>query len=588
MKINKFIALISIVLSVFSIPINSMEKPITEQSKNNIPTLVDIALPYVEDVALDIYKQKDIKAMDEYLKKLPIELYEKVISYMMEADLGCTLSSELFYLFRKAEKIEKKSGFKAVLEYLKKLPEQLYGQVVCCTIDKGHTELFAEGLLKLYQDSPANISVIIDFMDKLNWHSKVDITKWLIFELTYIGFDSIDPMYQISINQENTFYNDYKGTIVDLLILIINTYQDFDFYNCILDELCFLNSNLKRNMTMQIQININMSSNVHDVLYALHSHSIDIYSSNNEQTKKLLQQYFLVSNVEQAQTLLQQCYNNRATYNLIKLNNLKILIINIVESSIKQELSEEEKEVPNKQELEEVGKQLSCLFSKYCEDDSDKQAKIEQKVSNLLKQYEKEFINKVIDFLVITRYIKSEKKEQKHLLFSLIGFLYPNEYKIELRRIFIMLQEKYPKCFELAYCNPLVKNLKLPPIKYISRIQQAVIMNFAQKLIQLLLNNHEKQNNTKILNELYAYYTKCGSKLINETLLSIKMFGTYINLSSEKLTILQNLHDIILKFARENTIDENEFRPAIDGIDNELDQSSSQSDDEESDSDIFS
>jgi len=82
MKLNKLIIVITVLLSAFSISIDCMVGLSKTSEESKLETLMDRTIVRVSGIAENIYKRHGFEAMHEYLKSLPKELYDHVISLM--------------------------------------------------------------------------------------------------------------------------------------------------------------------------------------------------------------------------------------------------------------------------------------------------------------------------------------------------------------------------------------------------------------------------------------------------------------------------------------------------------------------------
>lgn len=459
--------------------------------------------------------------------------------------------------YNKVKSENPNQAYKAFSEYLynseerSKLPEESFYNIIYdyITFDLGRVDIFAKHLLDMFRNKETEQN-LIGFFNQFNEDIKIDLTIWLIEELSDMHyFDSIDPEFETKINEDGEHVNIYKNVIVDLLTSIIKNDQSINFYDIILKS---LNEELEKTKTFTFKLNTDSERDK------------DLFSEWNENGELEINLLGYWSS-EEDQKIRDNFYSSVLSKIFIsrnfiahKINTLKNLIQTILTKSINHY------ETVYREDLEEIGINLLSLFEKYDQANISEQIENKKKLSELIDKYNKNLLNEVIDYLFNTHFLKNDNKID---VLKFIKFVYPNdiERNNQFIRIFEMLDKKYPEYVRISYKKHL--GALEPKIKLISNIQESARNIPANKLKELLVTNEEHQNNEKIIYELNYYYRLLGFDFIDElvTFMIDKSFN--FEQPSTQIAILNNLHDLILKFSDLHDIDKTEFTSEIEEID---------------------
>jgi len=242
MKINKLMIFTVMLLSAFSIPIHCMEQPSKIPENNVIPTLFDFSVAYIANAI--VKKSNDnFEIMQRYLPIGICEINEKVISYMVN--------------------------------YL------------------GKVEIFSNELLKLYQNNRENIFTALEFFGQFDFDAKIRIIECLINKLSNLTPEIVDLTNQ-------AFTDQNKNDITNLLVSIIKTYKNINFYNAIAKILFETKSKVSK---IKIEINYNIDPenkrNISQVRGDQNQLIINISDSDKHQNqaRQLYNQYVSLSEI---------------------------------------------------------------------------------------------------------------------------------------------------------------------------------------------------------------------------------------------------------------------------------------------------
>lgn len=467
------------------------------------------------------------------------------------------LADKAVKIYDQAEAEKPGSGYAAFNKYLDdseehaKLPEKSFYDMIYLHIifDLGRVDIFATELIKLYEENPVDIAAITKFFNTFNFDEKKVIAEWFLVKL----FD----FRQFDVN--------FAEKITRILEILIEQYQDIQFYDFILG---LINVQIKKaHVGIYYNAKIgekSLSSTLDDKGDIIISISSPTQIPDNQFRAEILE-------------LRQKLINDRVSiFNKIApmIELTRDLISKIITPILEQENS---KYKSPSIEVQAISKELLLKFEKYNKAELSTKANIEKELLDLLDNVSKEDLRDAIDYLLNTRF---NTKDNEDDIFDFLKFIYSNksERDQEIERIFAMLLKKNPESAKVIYYKYLEGILHLH-LQLMSDIQLKVLELLNDKLMHLLESNEDIELvDNRILNILYDYYSRFGLEFIRDAFHHIiddprlfRIWETFTELESKKQEdILNNLHDLILKFAEEHGIVEEEFDKELAAIDEKI------------------
>lgn len=528
MKINNFL-LVAIALSFVSISSMEEVEPLQEMNKTRVhqisrpskfPSLVDIVSKKIiwplVDKAVEIYDNEKSKESDN--------AYKAFNGYLNSSAEQIKLTKEFF------------DGI--VYDYI--------------TDNLSREDIFGEYLLDLFRDGTEE-QTIIDFFNQFNLETKAVIVYWMICELDDMHYFNSDHFEdKIQIDEDNKPYCILIDDITELLALLIENNQNIDFYDLLINIFKKVKSKFPINIDANILgINPEQEKEVHHLWDERGKFQL-IFSGNWNQNclAEIIQHYF-------------HLICNYANYINFKIDFLIDLTKDYFVKSVKQH------ESSFREDLEKVGTVLLALFEEYEQAAISEQDLIKNKLYELVKKCGKNLLDEIIDYLFSSYFLK---KDNKVNVLKFIDFIYPNEASKnnQFMQIFKMLDKQYPEYVKLSYRKNLAELDSR--IKLISDIQEAARNIPINSLKPLLIANTENKNDNEIIEILDYYYRLLGLEFVDNLLMFIIVREFNDEKHEVQIDILNNLHDLILKFAEKYDIDKENFRSKFDLI-NEMKQS---------------